>query len=172
MGAQRAAWSAAFEAEFAAASGHDHAAALLDLVKAFEMIPHRDLVRAAKEVGFSLKVLRMSLAAYRTARTVGVDGVYSQQVTATRGITAGSGMATSELRVLLTETIFAIRKAWPVKLKLYVDDLTISASGNGVDVADNVAAATDMAVGAFRSLGLDVSVNPLLWPTAPGCLPL
>ena len=44
MGAQRAAWAAAFEAEAAKARGHDHAATLLDLVKAFEMIPHKQLV--------------------------------------------------------------------------------------------------------------------------------
>ena len=159
MGAQRAAWSAAFEAEAATLVGQDPAAAMLDLVKAFEMISHQDLVRAAKEVGFSLRVLRMSLAAYRIARTVGVDLVYSRQVTATKGITAGSGMATSELRMLLTETIFAVRKAWPVKLKLYVDDLTIAASGDGYQIACNVSAATDMAVAAFRKLGFDVNVK-------------
>ena len=78
MGAQRAAWLAAFSAEAAAASGADHAAALLDLVKAFEMIPHCLLVRAARKHGFSLKVLRLSLAAYRIARTIGVDGVFSE----------------------------------------------------------------------------------------------
>ena len=98
MGAQRAAWLAAFSAEAAAASGADHAAALLDLVKAFEMIPHRLLVRAARKHGFSLKVLRLSLAAYRIARTIGVDGVFSDCLRATRGITAGSGFATTELR--------------------------------------------------------------------------
>ena len=75
MGAQRAAWCAAFEAETAASKGDDHAATLLDLVKAFEMVPHAMLVKAAKELGFSLKVLRMSLAAYRLIRTLGVDGV-------------------------------------------------------------------------------------------------
>ena len=124
MGAQRAAWSAAFEAECATTSGHDHAAALLDLFKAFEMVPHAILVKMAKEHGFSLRILRMSLAAYRIARTIGVDGVYSKEYTATRGITAGSGMATTELRLLLTEMMFLLKKAWPVGLKLYVDDLT------------------------------------------------
>jgi len=78
-GAQRAAWMAAFEAELAAAKGLDHAAALIDLVKAFEMIPHRYLVQAARQHGFSLKVLRLSLAAYRIARVIGVDGVFSAQ---------------------------------------------------------------------------------------------
>ena len=162
MGAQRAAWAAAFDAEAAKARGHDHVATLLDLVKAFEMIPHKQLVEAARATGFSLRVLRMSLAAYRIARTVGVDGVYSETVTATRGITAGSGLATTELRVLLTETIFLLRKTWPVALKLYVDDLTIAASGRGEDIAKEVAAATDAAVQAFGKLGLEISVKKSL----------
>ena len=77
MGAQRAAWVEAFGAEAAAAGDLDHAVALLDLVKAFEMVPHHLLVRAARKHGFSLRILSLSLAAYRLARTVGVDGVFS-----------------------------------------------------------------------------------------------
>ena len=103
-GAQRAAWMAAFEAELAAA--------LIDLVKAFEMIPHAHLVQAARQHGFSLKVLRLSLAAYRLTRVIGVDGVFSEQMQATRGITAGSGMATSELRLLLTEMVFLLKRTF------------------------------------------------------------
>ena len=60
---------------------------------------------------------------------------------------------------MLTETVYALRKAWPVALKLYVDDLTITAQGDGFDVATAVAAATDQAVNAFRRLGLEVSVK-------------
>ena len=158
-GAQRAAWLAAYEAESATAKGADHAAALLDLVKAFEMVPHAALVSAAREHGFSLKVLRLSLAAYRIARTVGVDGVYSKEHQATRGITAGSGMATAELRLLLTDMVFLLRKAWPVALKLYVDDLTISATGEGLHAANTVGDAADFAVRHLRGLGLEVSVK-------------
>ena len=51
MGAQRAAWIASFGAEAAAAGGNDHAASLLDLVKAFEMIPHKHIAAAAKKHG-------------------------------------------------------------------------------------------------------------------------
>ena len=160
MGAQRAAWGAAFDAEAAAASGHDVAAALLDLVKAFEMIPHATLVKAARQSGFSLKVLRMSLAAYRIARTVGVDGVYSEKMIATRGITAGSGMATSELRLLLGDMVYMLKKMWPVALKLYVDDLTITATGDGHAAALAVAEATDFAVNMLQgTFELEVSVK-------------
>ena len=158
-GAQRAAWMAAFEAELATARGLDHAASLIDLVKAFEMIPHCHLVQAARQHGFSLKVLRLSLAAYRITRVIGVDSVFSQPVQATRGITAGSGMATSELRLILTDMIYLLRTTFPVALKLYVDDLTITASGDGVDAARAVAEATDFAVANFKKLGLEVSAK-------------
>lgn len=159
MGAQRAAWTAAFSAEAAAAGGREHAAALLDLVKAFEMIPHWALAKAAKQCGYSLKVLRLSVAAYRIARSIGIDGTYSKEITATRGITAGSGFATSELRLLLMELISAIRTSWPVALKLYVDDMTKTASGTRDAATAAVAAATDFAVERFRSLGLEVSTK-------------
>ena len=46
-GAQRAAWLGAFHAEQAKLSKRRHAQALIDLVKAFEMIPHQELVDAA-----------------------------------------------------------------------------------------------------------------------------
>ena len=157
MGAQRAAWTAAFSAETAMSSGNDHAAVLLDLVKAFEMINHSDLVRAAKEHGFSLKVLRLSLAAYRLARSVGIEEVYSNTVCATRGITAGSGFATTELRLLLVDLMYDLRKLWPVEVKLYVDDLTISASGEPHSVVERLTAATNHAVSKFTQLGLEVS---------------
>jgi hypothetical protein len=150
---------AAFEAELATAKGLDHAAALIDLVKAFEMIPHVHLVQAARQHGFSLKVLRLSLAAYRIARVIGVDGVFSGQVQATRGITAGSGMATSELRLILTDMVYLLRTTFPVALKLYVDDLTITASGDGVNAARDAAEATDFAVKCFEKLGLEISVK-------------
>ena len=157
MGAQRAAWTAAFSAETATESGNDHAAILLDLVKAFEMISHDELVTAAKKHGFSLKVLRLSLAAYRLARSIGIDEVFSSTVNATRGITAGSGFATTELRLLLVDLMFDLRKLWPVGVKLYVDDLTISAQGKPSSVVKHLTAATDHAIDKFTRLGLEVS---------------
>ena len=116
MGAQRAAWIAAFDAESAYLSNQAHAQALLDLVKAFEKIPHDLLVRAAKKRGYSLTVLRLSLAAYRLQRVVGNDGIFSRTVSACLGITAGSGFATSELRLLLLDLVEAILHRWGMML--------------------------------------------------------
>ena len=112
MGAQRAAWVEAFCAESAALESESHAQALMDLTKAFETIPHDLLLDAAKCRGFPLALLRLSLAAYRLKRSVGIDGVYSRQIRATRGITAGSGFATSELRLLLLDVMQHTRMRW------------------------------------------------------------
>ena len=94
MGAQKASWQEAFTAESACLAGLDYANALLDLVKAFETVPHWVLVEAAKLNGYPMVILQLSLAAYRLARSIGVDGVYSRLIIATRGITARSGFAT------------------------------------------------------------------------------
>ena len=131
MGAQKAAWQAAFMAEAAALSTDEHVQALLDLVKAFETVPHAELVAAAIEKGYCLILLRLSLQAYRLTRSIGIEGVYSRGIVATRGITAGSGFATSELRLLLLGLMLALQSRWSLVLavKLYVDDLTLAACG-------------------------------------------
>ena len=88
---------------------------------------------------------------------MGIEEVYSSTVTANRGITAGSGSATTELRVLLTDLLFDLRRLWPASLKLYVDDLTIAAKGEPAQVASVLSQATDYAVSTFNTLGLEVS---------------
>ena len=130
MGAQRAAWEAAFIAELSALRRLDHLQILLDLVKAFETVPHHLLVRAAIEKGYPLALLRLSLAAYRLARSISIDGIFSKTLLATRGITAGSGFATSELKLLLHDMMTQLHVRWPtLNAQLYVDDLSLSASG-------------------------------------------
>ena len=103
-GADVASWRQAARAEHARTmEGVHYAAIFLDLVKAFERVPHDHLVRFAKKSGYPLVLLRLGMAAYRLLRRVGVDGVYSREVVATRGITAGSVFATVELRVIMLE---------------------------------------------------------------------
>ena len=76
-GAIPAAWKQAAWAELAAtARGLHYATVLLDLVKAFERIPNWFLIQQAGKYGYNMVILRLSLAAYRLGRTVGVDGVF------------------------------------------------------------------------------------------------
>ena len=161
MGAQRAAWVEAFRSEAAVLQQEEQAQALLDLTKAFELVDHQKLLDAAKRRGFPLAILRMSLAAYRLPRSIGVDGAFSREVVASRGITAGSGFATSELRLLLLDVLEDTHSTWGqvVKLTLYVDDLTISVRGTAKFVKATLAAAVDQAVTMFQDkLALQVSI--------------
>ena len=51
-----------------------------------------------------------------------------------------------------------MKHTWPVALKLYVDDLTITATAPGTEAAATVAEATDYAVHTFQErMGLKVS---------------
>ena len=127
-GAQAAAYQTALVAETANRDGDAFAASLLDLVKAFETVPHVVLVKAAHDKGYPLVLLRLCLAAYRLERAIGVDGIFSRRVTATRGITAGAGFAALELRLLLLDLIVVLQRKWAPELtiQLYVDDLTLA----------------------------------------------
>ena len=150
-GSQRAAWTVAFAAEASAFTAKRQLAALLDLVKAFERIPHHVVATAAARLGFNLVVLRLSLSAYRLARSIGVEGRVSAFLIATRGITAGSGFATLELRLLLHEAIIIATGRWPLlRLYLYVDDLTIVAAGSSEAAVTTVSQATNFFLCVFE----------------------
>ena len=96
-GAQAAAHQIAFVAESAALSKNTFGTSLLDFVKAFESVPHAILVEVARRLGYPLVILRLCIASYRLKRAIGVEGIYSEEIVATRGITAGSGTATTEI---------------------------------------------------------------------------
>ena len=105
-------------------------------------------------------LLRMSLASYRLKRTVGVDGAYSRTIQATRGITAGSTFATTELRLLLNRMVKDAMKFWMgrVMMTLYVDDLTISVRDATGKAATTLARAVDDAVKVLQC-HLQMTVN-------------
>ncbi len=158
--AQYAAWQAALAAECAALDHLDHIQSLLDLVKAFETVPHAILARCAIALGFPAALIQLSLAAYRLARALGVDGAYSRLIVATRGITAGAGFATVELELLLYETMHYMHSRWATVLtiKVYVDGITLAACGLPEKVIRIMVQALDYLVDRLENtLGMDVS---------------
>ena len=139
-GAEVAAWKQAARAELATRGGTSYAQVLLDLVKAFERVPHDILLREARRLGYPLWLLRLSLATYRLARVLRIGTVVSRELLAIRGITAGSGLATTELRVLMIHVVDVACTAHPtVTPSLYVDDLSAEATGPAAHVARQIA---------------------------------
>ena len=91
----------AARAELASTSSHmEWTCGLLDLVKAFERVPHDWLVRQTVAHHYPLLLLRLSLAAYRLGRVVVIQGVCTKIMWDCRGIVAGAIHATIELRVM------------------------------------------------------------------------
>ena len=127
MGAEVAVWKQAARAELAASLPYrvEYAQVLLDLVKAFDRIPHWLLLREAIALGFPLWYLRLALATYKLKRVLKIGACLSDEVVAYRGITAGSGSACTEIKLCM---IRLVDKAWKlcpmVTPTLFVDDLS------------------------------------------------
>ena len=131
-GADIAAWNQAARAELAALGKWKtgYAQALLDLVKAFERVPYWLLVQEAVHMGYPLWLLRLSIATYKLPRTLRVGKVCSALIIAIRGITAGSGLATTEMRIAMVRKIERALIAHPsVVPTLFVDDLSAECTG-------------------------------------------
>ena len=153
MGALRAAWNVSFAAEAAATSNRTYGQGLLDLIKAFERIPHHLLVKAARKHGYCLVMLRLSLAAYRCSRTLVDNKVCSRLIVAICGITAGSGSATTELRCLVLDVVDAAYVLFPsISLVVFVDDFTIEFCGTFFKVRHDLAKAIDFIVTHFETI--------------------
>ena len=67
----------------------------------------------------------------------------SRAITATRGITAGSSFAMTELRVILIRGLDSLVESYPLcKPIVYVDDMFLSARGRPRQVAHTLVNAT------------------------------
>ncbi len=159
-GAHVAAWKQSARGELAAACGASYAQLLLDLAKAFEVVDHAVLVREAIAVGFPLPLLRLSLAAYRLPRTLVLDGCYSSIVDPLRGITAGSGTATVELKIMLMRLLDRVQAAHPsLRITSYVDDLSCEVAGTHAAVVSTLSAAGNQLCEGIVALKLRLSTS-------------
>jgi hypothetical protein len=145
----------AARAELAACRQRDYAIVLLDLVKAFERVPYDWLVRQAQRYGYSLSLLRLTLAAYQLARVVGCNVVYAAAFIATHGITAGSTFATIELQVLLIEWIDeAAALCIAAALAVYVDDIGVETDWQELAVLSSLVEVVQCIVQNFQFMRL------------------
>jgi hypothetical protein len=158
-GAKVASWKQAARAELAATGNFmEWACGLLDLVKAFERVPHDWLVRQAVKFHYPLLILRLSLAAYRLGRVVVVGGISTEIMWACRGIVAGAVHATIELRVILFQWAEeTTRLHHLITLKLYVDDASLEAAGPSRMVKREVIGAITHFVKCVEAMGMEFS---------------
>ena len=137
-GSTVAAWKQSLRAELAAATHARYAQLLLDLVKAFERIPYRVLLREANRLRYPLRLIRLAIATYKLPRVVRVGTAFSDIIFAVRGIVAGSGLATIEMRLVMVDIVDAALTMHPdVEPTLFVDDLSAEVVGDASDRSHN-----------------------------------
>lgn len=98
-------WKQSARAEFAKVRGLVYGQALLDLVKAFDRIPYAVLMREAERLHYPKWLLKLAIATYRPLRVLRVGSVMSDIMRATRGVTAGAGIATTDMRIVMIDII-------------------------------------------------------------------
>jgi hypothetical protein len=153
-----ASWKQAARAELAqAVPNTDWAGSYLDMVKAFERVPLDWLVRQGRKYSYPMQVLALSIRAYQLPRTIIIDGVCSALVLALRGITAGAGHATVELRLLLIQWVDETLTLFMVTFTVFVDDASIEAGGSSKFVRHNVAWATKHFTDEMIKIGMEWS---------------
>ena len=92
-------------------------------------------------------ILRLSLASYHLPREVGLAGVFSCLIIPCLSITAGSGFATTELRIIRLDVVDDAYRLWPsAHLTLFVTDLTVNAERDALSVVSQVSGVTDHVV--------------------------
>lgn len=116
-----------------------YARGLLDLVKANERIPPWIQLREALMRGYPVWLLELSVATYRLLRVIRVGQVISLVIVAARGITAGSGTATTEMRALMLDVVDAAYRVFPqVAPRVVVDDIAADTAHEDDEVFKSV----------------------------------
>lgn len=125
------AWKQAARAELTntATFSVGYGQALLDLVKAFDRIPHRLLVREAIDLGYPLWFIRLSLETYKLKRVIRVKKVASHQVQAHRGNPVGRVTATTKMKLAIRIILRAHQYSSHVNPPCFVDDLSAERTG-------------------------------------------
>ena len=131
---------------------------LLDLVKAFERIPYRVLMREASRLQYPLRMIRLAIATYRLPRVIRVGTAYSDLVVAIRGIVAGSGLATTEMRIVMINIVDAALAQHPtVTPTLFVDDLSSEKDGDDEHIVRELGGFNDVVARRIHDDGMEVS---------------
>ena len=123
-------WRGVVRACEARSRGQHAAEALADITKCFEHVPYARLIGRATQLGFPLRILRLSIRSYRWERRI-TDGVAFAPAAFARlrAVIAGSSFAVAELRALVHAEVVAVCESVPRAVVTdYVDDVSIGAT--------------------------------------------
>ena len=110
------------------------------------------------KLGYPLRVLRLSLATYLLNRVVRIGRVVSHTIKALRGITAGSGFATTEMRVILIRAIDSAIRLFPrVVPTLFVDDLAAEQIAPDDHIIKDLGGFAENVAGFSTKTGMELS---------------
>ena len=160
-GADIAAWKQAARAELTDLMDWKtgYAQALLDLVKAFDRVPHWLLLREAHALGYPIWMLKLSIATYRLPRVIRVGKSYSVLILALHSsITAGSGLATTEMKLCMLRNIIRALELHPSIIPTsFVDDIAAECTGPDEVVAKELGGFIKEVAVQIKADGMELS---------------
>ena len=159
-GANVAAWKQAARGELAASTsipaGYCHA--LLDSVKAFDKVTRWLLIREGVELGYPLWLLRLSMSVYRMKRVIRVATTVSRELLPRCGITAGSGFACAEMKVVMIRMVDRARHLYrTIVSTLFVDDLAAEHTGPHAQIQSDMGGFIECMVEAIETNGMQLN---------------
>ena len=132
--------------------------ALLDLVKAFDNVPHWLLIREGIELGYPLWLLRLSMSVYRMKRVIRVATAVSRELLPRCGITAGSGFACAEMKVVMIRMVDEARQLYrTIVPTLFVDDLAAEQTGPHTHIQKDLGGFIEHVVEAMETNGMKLN---------------
>ena len=164
-----AVWRQALKGEVAKSEGLESASALVDLVKAFEMVKLELVWMAGLRLHFPPDILRLTMETFALARRLVLDSAVADPVHTLSAVLAGSSFATDALFILLVRTCDGILLEHPtVELCTFVDDITLTCTGTVEHVAAELPAAFNNLVARLEGdLHLTVSKSARRWVLDP-----
>jgi len=155
---QAAVWRQALKAEVAAAKGLESAAALVDLVKAFEMV--RLEIVWVRGIWLRLPALILRICwTFAFTRGLLLCGAVSDPVDTLSAVLVGGGVATDATLIVLIRPCDPLEHEIPsVDLCLFVDDITIRAVGGQAQAKEDLTDAADRCIQLLEGdMGLTIS---------------
>ena len=109
-------------------------------------------------MGYPLWLLRLSISTYRLPRTLRVGKVCSGLLVAIRDITAGSGLATTEMRLVMIRKVERALTLHPMIVPtLFVDDLSAECTGPEGVILDKPVPFINTVAADIESDGMELS---------------